>query len=990
MKNKKSSLLIPFATSIVLIVALIFTLSSTAQNDFDPEKPIREFTIQHTDTPINGEYALKITEALPPELAMERAKDFIGEDLYNERLNREGLPPCELSGDYVFIFENHKWSNVYNLSDNLVYHSKTRGIEIGSKFQGVGGGYNVYGNGVYHICVTADIMIDITISSIVENVSLNFNGPLLYKPALATIIPESNKLHIYWSTHPDDYGTSTLIFHSYDNQHPILVEGNANDYIDGDVSNACDGTQNTVEVSYNIASTLLAISEVEDPNFDINDKHLRRSAWSRRMSYEYECDTDTPIPQNTLTPTFTPTPNNNCPTDGREGVYFFANTNFDYQEGCVFSTDNISNFASTIGDNTLSSIEIIGDWKVELFEDANYGGLHDTYHSSVANLDVNSLGGQYSSAKVESTEQTCPTDGSEGAYLYSNRNYDGRCTFTTGGILDLGNVEVGNNDLSSIQVIGAYECKIYEHENYEGLYDVIGSDDPDLDVRSLGGKYSSIQCYTITIIPTETPTPTPTPAPVSLQLLNPTGDGGFENGNTNGWIQSGGTIEIGNDNPYSGQYHLWRTAAEEAHIIRVFDISQYANEIDLGLGSAHFSAQVDVGKSENYRVFIETLDTNGNVLSSSDPSWKYHPGGYQEVSGVISVLPPNTRQIQIQIGMKRSGGDYTDVDVDFINLTVQFGVALPPTPTPSSTLTPTSTPPIKTNSAVYLPLVLHNFPPTYFIAGRVIDSNNNGILGVTITTNSGESTITDSTGNYTLSGLTEGVYSISPSMSGYIFVPSSFQVNVPPDITQRDFVALAISTSTPTPTTTPEPQLTNTPTPSPAPCKEIIVNGSFEWDGSWQIPSSSYTATYDTAIAHSGDRSMRIGIIDPADNVYSYSSTSQWVQIPADATEATLELWLYPTSGDAPLNVPAGWQMPNLTTSTLTGDAQYVLVYDTLGQQHTLLYQNANDQLWMHHQFDLRPYAGQAVQLYFGVYNDGWSGTTGMYVDDVSLEICQP
>jgi bacillopeptidase F (M6 metalloprotease family) len=53
-----------------------------------------------------------------------------------------------------------------------------------------------------------------------------------------------------------------------------------------------------------------------------------------------------------------------------------------------------------------------------------------------------------------------------------------------------------------------------------------------------------------------------------------------------------------------------------------------------------------------------------------------------------------------------------------------------------------------------------------------------------------------------------------------------------------------------------------------------------------------------------------------------------------------------------------------------------------------LLWQRRNDQVWMYHQFDLMAYAGRTVKLYFGAYNDGAGGVTGMYVDDVSLEVC--
>jgi hypothetical protein len=55
---------------------------------------------------------------------------------------------------------------------------------------------------------------------------------------------------------------------------------------------------------------------------------------------------------------------------------------------------------------------------------------------------------------------------------------------------------------------------------------------------------------------------------------------------------------------------------------------------------------------------------------------------------------------------------------------------------------------------------------------------------------------------------------------------------------------------------------------------------------------TAYKAKYSTAQAHGGSRSTRIGIVDPGDNVYSYSSARQLVTIPDDGSSATLRSWL--------------------------------------------------------------------------------------------------
>jgi len=170
-------------------------------------------------------------------------------------------------------------------------------------------------------------------------------------------------------------------------------------------------------------------------------------------------------------------------------------------------------------------------------------------------------------------------------------------------------------------------------------------------------------------------------------------------------------------------------------------------------------------------------------------------------------------------------------------------------------------------------------------------------------------------------------------------------------------------------------------TSPPAPCVEGIANGGFEDDSAWVLPDTDYPANYTTVITHSGDRSMRVGIVEPDDNRYSYSSARQTVAIPADVVSATLGFWLYPVSEEPPASA--------IQRITLAGDWQYVLVLNEDDQTiDTLVWQRTDDRQWAFHQFDLGVYAGQTIKLQFGVCNDGVDGVTAMYVDDVSLELC--
>jgi hypothetical protein len=115
------------------------------------------------------------------------------------------------------------------------------------------------------------------------------------------------------------------------------------------------------------------------------------------------------------------------------------------------------------------------------------------------------------------------------------------------------------------------------------------------------------------------------------------------------------------------------------------------------------------------------------------------------------------------------------------------------------------------------------------------------------------------------------------------------------------------------------------------------------------------------------------------------------VTIPADAASTTLRFWLYPMSEESTANliVPTHPLASNITKAALSGDSQYVLVLDEDDQWiDTLVWQRTDDRQWMSYEFDLAGYAGHTIKLQFGAYNDGFSGVTGLYVDDVSLEIC--
>jgi PKD repeat protein len=68
-------------------------------------------------------------------------------------------------------------------------------------------------------------------------------------------------------------------------------------------------------------------------------------------------------------------------------------------------------------------------------------------------------------------------------------------------------------------------------------------------------------------------------------------------------------------------------------------------------------------------------------------------------------------------------------------------------------------------------------PSTWSVSGTVTTSTGVGIAGVTISTGAA-STTTNSSGGYTLGSLANGTYTLTPSLAGYTFSPSSSSVTI--------------------------------------------------------------------------------------------------------------------------------------------------------------------------------------------------------------------
>ncbi len=152
---------------------------------------------------------------------------------------------------------------------------------------------------------------------------------------------------------------------------------------------------------------------------------------------------------------------------------------------------------------------------------------------------------------------------------------------------------------------------------------------------------------------------------------------------------------------------------------------------------------------------------------------------------------------------------------------------------------------------------------------------------------------------------------------------------------------------------------------------DALANGSFEVDTAWQINPTPWPATYTTALAWAGQRSMRVGVPfdTPDPGVLAFSSVSQTVMLPADGP--SLSVWLRADTED-------------------DDDVFYIRLWDQAGALTTLYESSAPTADWQRLVFDLSPWAGQRVTLLLGARNDGDGRRSVAWFDALSVPFSCP
>ena len=168
----------------------------------------------------------------------------------------------------------------------------------------------------------------------------------------------------------------------------------------------------------------------------------------------------------------------------------------------------------------------------------------------------------------------------------------------------------------------------------------------------------------------------------------------------------------------------------------------------------------------------------------------------------------------------------------------------------------------------------------------------------------------------------------------------------------------------------PESAQSNTVTPSSS--LSLVQNGGFEtgltgWTAGGQDPP---TAT--SAKTHTGTGAALLGTPSGSEPLGD-STLSQSIAVPSGGT-TTLRFWYNPATTD---DICSG--------SACVYDWEEAQIRSTSGQTLASVFKsNSNSQAWTQVTFDLTPYQGQNVVLWFNVHQDGGTDPSSMYLDDVT------
>jgi hypothetical protein len=231
---------------------------------------------------------------------------------------------------------------------------------------------------------------------------------------------------------------------------------------------------------------------------------------------------------------------------------------------------------------------------------------------------------------------------------------------------------------------------------------------------------------------------------------------------------------------------------------------------------------------------------------------------------------------------------------------------------------------------------------TYSISGSA------GTPGATVTAGTANA-LSDASNNYSITGLANGTYTVTPTKSGCTFSPASLSVTVNgANVTGQNFIATCSSGTT----------LFSNGFEASTGWATVQVSGT---GGAWTYVTSG---TLPTASPHGGSYLAKFNSYDASSGSQTRIYRTTGFAIPGTATAATLTFWMYHDTGYS--TYPDKVQV-QVSTGTWANVGAAINRYD-------------GSTGWKQHTIDLTAYKGTTIQL-------GFLGISGFgnneFIDDV-------
>jgi hypothetical protein len=241
-------------------------------------------------------------------------------------------------------------------------------------------------------------------------------------------------------------------------------------------------------------------------------------------------------------------------------------------------------------------------------------------------------------------------------------------------------------------------------------------------------------------------------------------------------------------------------------------------------------------------------------------------------------------------------------------------------------------------------------PSTWTVSGT-ITSSGAGLAGVAVSAGSAQAT-TSSSGAFTLSGLANGAYTVTPSLSGYTFSPASQSVTVSgANVSGINFTATSNGGG------------------------GTLVSDGFE-NGGWTATqlsgtggawSAVSTSKYPSISAHGGSKFADFNSYTSASGSQTRYARTATIVVPSNVTTVTLKFWMYHDTG---YSTDADKVQPQVAVS------------GTWSNVGSAVARYSGSTGWAQATVDLSAYKGKTIQLGFvGISAYG----NDEYLDDVTV-----